>query len=161
MHQIINSFSPWFSRALPRNTFRFWCHVERRTLLYVLHVINSLTTRYCGHGSVISEKVIRFIVGSFYHKHKHLGKNQIVNHYEKMGFKRARVYLLMRNIGERGYMLRKYGSGGYNRIISPIKSMHLKKLVNQKIGISQGKLGQKFNVSQSTICNCQCYCRIW
>ena len=93
------------------------------------------------------------LVGSFYHSHKDRGKKFIVQHFEAMGLKKRRVYTIIKNIEERGYMLRKTGSGGHNRKMTPLKCMKLAKKIVNKTGCSQRKLARTFEVAQSTINN--------
>ncbi len=99
----------------------------------------------------LKEKEVRMLVGTFYHSHKKRGNAFIAAHFEEMGLKKRQVYRIMQNIDERGYMLRKTGSGGHNRKITHINCIKLSKKVNNKTGRSKRKLTARFRVSQTTI----------
>ena len=123
--------------------------------MFIDYLNFTLIKNFC-HCNVVefakqSEAVIRATVGNFYNQNRDLGKSYVVSHFQKMGLKPRRVYYIMKNIDERGYMLRKKGSGRKPTKMTEAKKQKLKNLMNKKKVVSQTKLAQKFNTNQSYI----------
>ena len=94
----------------------------------------------------------RRIVGNYYIKFKHLGKTHTVKYFQRMNVKRTTIYSIIRRLEKNGSVERKSGSGR-PAIKMPKKKVNaLKDSLIGKLGISQRKLANRFNIGQSYLC---------
>ena len=96
-----------------------------------------------------SKHVLRESIATFYEIHRTKGKFYTYSNF-KSELSKATIYRNMNSIDENGTIVRKEGSGRPQKL-SPSEKQKLAKSVNNKTGVSQRKLGKKFNVSQRTI----------
>ena len=96
---------------------------------------------------LLSQEQRRMVIGKFYEQHQLKGKAYCVRHFVAMGMVKGSIYRILNRTG----MKRVLGSGGHNIKMNQADRKRLKINVNHKTGVSQRKLGSKFNVSQMTI----------
>jgi len=94
----------------------------------------------------------RKLIGQFYEKHRQKGKIFTVKHFIEMGLKIRPTYNITSRIGSK-IPLKKFNDSGrkaikmnYKKIESLINSLDGKK------GISQNRIAQNYNISQSYAC---------
>ena len=97
------------------------------------------------------QAVVRSVVGKFYHENREMSKSQVANFFKKLGIKERRTYYILANIEERGYMLRKTGSGRPKKIMTPAKEKKLEEMSNHQSGISQRVMGGKLGCTQQYV----------
>ena len=94
--------------------------------------------------------ITREMIGNFYKLHHSKGKFHTYTNFKASGFSKSQIYTIMANFDQNGSVGRKSGSGRPQKLDKKMKSQ-LKKMVNDKVGVSQRKLATKFNVNKSTI----------
>ena len=101
--------------------------------------------------SVKEREIIRKHIKNFTVKNPNALRAEIVNHFSKQGIARRTIY---NNINKLGTPQPKkdYKKTGRPTSWTSTKSHQLKRLVNNRIGVSQRRLAKKFQVSQSNIC---------
>jgi transposase len=78
-------------------------------------------------------------------------KSEIVNHFEKEGYPRRTIYDAINRLQNEESIEDKKKTGRPTSWTSTRKNQ-LKKLTNNRKGVSQRRLGRKFNVSHVTFC---------
>ena len=78
-------------------------------------------------------------------------KIEIVNHFQKEGYPRRNIYNTINRFHNGKSIEDKIKTGRQTSCTSTRKNQ-LKRLTNNRKGISQRRLGRKFNVSHMTIC---------
>ena len=79
------------------------------------------------------------------------GKEYTFKNFKKFGIHKATIYRWMKKIEENGNCDRKKGSGGGNRKVSNAMKKKIKKMVNNKVGVSQRKIGNSLKVDYTTV----------
>ena len=98
-----------------------------------------------------SRKELRESIATFYQLHHTKGKAFTYNQFKK-SLPRPTIYRIFAQIDETGDIARKKGSGR-PEVLSQSEKTKLKKMVNNKTGVSQRKLGRTFQVDHKTISN--------
>jgi transposase len=78
-------------------------------------------------------------------------KSEIVNHFQKEGYPRRTIYSTINRMQNEDSIEDKKKTGRPTSWTSTRKNQ-LKELTNNRKGVSQRRLGRKFNVSHVTIC---------
>lgn len=99
----------------------------------------------------INENDRREMVARFYQQNKDQGKSYTVKHFEKMNLSRSTTYDIINRIVQKIPIARKQRKTPAISKIDRNMKKRLKNLVENRTGVSQKKLAQKFNVVQSTI----------
>jgi hypothetical protein len=100
----------------------------------------------------LTEEQRRVLIADFYRNHQDQPKSFTVNYFSLQGIPKRTTYSILKNLLERGSVVRAPGSGGLNQKLSQGScGAIIRHNVNKK-GVSQRQLAQKYNVHQSTIC---------
>ena len=94
-------------------------------------------------------RVLRESIANFYQINHDKGKFFTYPNF-KSALPKTTIYRIMNEFDDRGTVSRKTGSGRPEALTKENKSK-LRKLINNKTGVSQRKLGKKFNLAQTTI----------
>ena len=110
---------------------------------------------------------IKKILYNFCKKNPNLKKNQVVDHFEKLGFKQRSIYRWLELIYEKKSLKRKVGSGRPAKIATKTNIEIIKKKMTKTFGISQRPVAKEMKCHQSYICkilkkktNVVCYKKI-
>ena len=78
-------------------------------------------------------------------------KSEIVNHFRKEGYKERTIYNTIERRMEDEGSLKDNSRTGRPPVLDIHQRKRLKRLVNNRTGVSQRRLGQTFQVNQTTI----------
>ena len=95
--------------------------------------------------------VLQKNVKNYFVKNRKSSKAEAANHFIKEGYCRTTVYAYI-NRELNGQALKPAANGGHSSTWTRKNKTTLKRLTNNRKGVSQRKLARKFNVNQSTIC---------
>jgi transposase len=108
----------------------------------------------------LSQEQRRLIVGQFYSENKSFQKSYTWKHFRALGLKRSFVYDVMQSVDNKKSLIRKPGSGRPAVKMNKKRIKELCSKVDGKLGISQAKLGMKYNCSQQYISHVLSKCGI-
>ena len=98
-----------------------------------------------------NRETLRIRLYSYYEKYKHLGKKFTIDHFISEGEKRTTIYDII-NRFESGKNAKHQSGGGLSaKIFNKQDKKKLKRLVNNKDGVSQRKLACRFQCTQSYV----------
>ena len=93
---------------------------------------------------------LRERVYSYYKKYKHFGKKLTIDHFISEGESKSTIYNII-NRSESGKPSKhQQGGGRPAKIFNQKAKKKLKRLVNNKDGVSQRKLASRFKCTQTT-----------
>ena len=90
-------------------------------------------------------------VYSFFEKNKHQGKKFTIEHFISEGKPKSTIYDILKRYESGKSVMDKKSSGRPARIFTKRATSTLKRLTNNKSGISQRKLAKRFECSLSYI----------
>ena len=97
------------------------------------------------------QETLRKRVYSYYEKKKDLGKKITVDHFVSEGVSKSTIYDILRRCDSGRSVLERKRSGRPPKIFTKRAKTALKRLANNKSGISQRKLASRFKCAQSLV----------
>ena len=98
-----------------------------------------------------NRETLRKRVYFYYEKNRSHGKKFTVDHFLSEGVSKSTIYDILRRCDSGGSVLDRKSSGLPPKIFTKKAKSSLKRLVNNKSGISQRKLASRFKCSQTLI----------
>ena len=96
-------------------------------------------------------EVFRKVVKNFTVKNPNIKKSEIVKHFMKEGFARQTIYRTLNRLNSH-QSLKNNKKSGRPSSWTTARRQNLKRLVNNRKGVSQRRLAKKFTVTQPNIC---------
>ena len=96
-----------------------------------------------------NKKSLKTAVFEFYQLNNEKGKVYTWKHFKKGGVHKTTLYRWLEKIDKTGSVKRKPGSGtGKSNVVSKAVQRKLKKMVNNKTGVSQRKIGNSLGLDK-------------